>query len=312
MAKKLWGGRFSKQIDPLVEEFSRSIQYDYKLGEYDVLGSILHVKILKKSGYLTKQEADKLHKELKSIYDSIINGAFKPDNKSEDIHTNIQNILEKKLGNTALKLHTARSRNDQVVFAEKCYCKDNIQKTKVHIDSLIRAIKDLSRQNESLIIPGFTHLQHAQPVYLKDYLYVYIEMLNRDSSRLDYIFKNIKITLGSGALAGTPISAENYKIKPVAADFSLRHKPSEAELEDSFNTQASANSLDTVSDRDFIIETISALSISATHLSRLAEDLIIWATKEFSFIDIDESYCTGSSPYAAKEKRGCVGINKRL
>lgn len=295
MAKKLWGGRFSKQTDPLVEEFSRSIQYDYKLGEYDVLGSILHVKILEKSGYLTKQEADKLHKELKSIYDSIIKGVFKPDNKSEDIHTNIQNILENKLGSIALKLHTARSRNDQVVFAEKCYCKDNIQKTKAYIDSLILAIKDLSKQNEGLIIPGFTHLQHAQPVYLKDYLEAYMEMLNRDLSRLEYIFRNIKITLGSGALAGTPITAENYKIKPVAADFSLRHKYFEAGLEEKFNLQATTNSLDSVSDRDFVIEIISALSILATHLSRLAEDLIIWSTKEFDFIEIDDAFCTGSS-----------------
>jgi len=288
MAKKLWGGRFSKQTDPLVEEFSKSIHYDYKLAKYDVLGSMAHIEILKKSGYLTSQEAEKLNEELDLIYQTIIDGKFKFDLKSEDIHTQIQNMLQKKVGDLALKLHTARSRNDQVAFATKFYSKDKLLHLQLDIVGVISSIKELLKNNEAIIIPGFTHLQHAQPVYLKDYLGAYIEMLERDNNRLGYIAENIKITLGAGALAGTPINRGSYKIK---ADEFIK----EAKIEKVFNIQATDNSLDAVSDRDFVIEIISALSIVAMHLSRLSEDLIIWSTKEFDFIEIDEAFCTGSS-----------------
>lgn len=278
MAKKLWGGRFSKEIDPLVEEFTKSIQYDYKLAQYDILGSIFHVKVLKKSGYLNSAEASKLIKNLESLGLAIEKGKLKINDKEEDVHTFIQNELQKKVGNLALKLHTARSRNDQVAFAAKLYCKEALLALDVELLKLVKAFKELSEKNAGLIIPGFTHLQHAQPLYLKDCLYAYAQMLDRDAKRLDHISKNIKLTMGAGALAGTPISAENYKLQ--ARELAI---------------QAACNSLDSVSDRDFVIEIISALSILAMHLSRLSEDLIIWSTKEFDFVEIDEAFCTGSS-----------------
>ena len=290
MAKKLWGGRFKKKTDPLVEKFTKSIQYDWELAEYDVLGSIAHAEILKKCGYLNSLEASKLQVALMQIGGDIKAKKFKIDDECEDIHTQIQNTLHKKVGDLVLKLHTARSRNDQVVFAIKLYCKTHIKKLcKEFIDGLISSIEELGENYKAIIIPGFTHLQHAQPVYLKDYLDVYIKMLRRDKDRLRYISEHMKITLGAGALAGTPIEASNYNIS--ASKYAEELK--KIGLKD-LNI-VTGNSLDTVSDRDFVIEIISALSILATHLSRLAEDLIIWSTKEFSFVEIDEAFCTGSS-----------------
>jgi len=288
MAKKLWGGRFSKKTNPLVEEFTKSIEYDYKLAKYDVLGSVSHVEILRKTGYLKTDEAKKLSNELNFIYDSIKKKTFKFDKNSEDIHTDIQNKLYEKVGDLALKLHTARSRNDQVAFATKLYCKDTILDLQSEILEFAKILSKLSSDNKNIIMPGFTHMQHAQPVYLKDYLGAYVEMLLRDERRLGYISEHIKITMGSGALAGTPINADDYKIK--AEEFAEELKKIGA----SYLT-ASVNSLDSVSDRDFVIEIISTLAIMATHLSRLSEDLIIWSTQEFDFIEIDEAFCTGSS-----------------
>lgn len=284
MKKKLWGGRFKKKTDPLVEEFTKSV--DCEIAKYDILGSIAHAEILKKCGYLTPFEANKLLVVLSQLNAN----KFKKDSAYEDVHTQIQSMVHEKVGDLALKLHTARSRNDQVVFATKLYCKTYIKKLcEEFIDGLISAINTLSQKNKDLIIPGFTHLQHAQPVYLKDYLQAYVEMLERDKSRLKYISGNMTITLGAGALAGTPIGASNYDI--AASEYAKELK--RAGLGD-LNV-ATGNSLDAVSDRDFVIEIINALSILAMHLSRLAEDFIIWSTKEFDFIEIDESFCTGSS-----------------
>ncbi|MDD4183119.1 MAG: argininosuccinate lyase [Candidatus Omnitrophica bacterium] len=307
MAKKLWGGRFSKKIDPLVEEFSKSISYDYKLARYDVLGSLSHVEILKKAGYLTPEETKKISQALDSIYKSIEAKTFKSDENSEDIHTDIQNKLYEKIGDLALKLHTARSRNDQVVFATKLYCKNSILSLQENIVLLMKAILGLSSGNKNIILPGFTHMQHAQPVYLKDYLGAYAEMLVRDKKRLEYVSEHIEITMGAGALAGTPIYADKYEIE--ASELVKKWK-----IGGISNLKAPVNSLDAVSDRDFVIEIISALSILAMHLSRLAEDLIIWSTKEFDFIEIDEAFCTGSSLMPQKKNadaleliRGCAG-----
>jgi len=290
MTKKLWGGRFDKETDPLVEKFTKSIRFDYKLATYDVLGSILHTAVLAKAGYLTQLEAESLTSELNKIFDEIKVGNFKADDNCEDIHTNIQNILENKLGDVALKLHMARSRNDQVVYATKLFCKMNIGYLQSDIINLISAIDELIVKNEGIIIPGFTHMQHAQPVYLKDYLGTYKKMLLRDIGRLEYISNNIKITMGAGALAGAPISAEEYSR---TANEILNGELKE--FKESFHVEPTVNSLDAVSDRDFVIEIISALSIIAMHLSRLSEDLIIWSTQEFGFVDIDEAFCTGSS-----------------
>jgi len=291
MAKKLWGGRFGKETNPLVEEFTRSIHYDKKLAEYDVVGSVLHVAILEKCKYLSKDEAAKLKNGLSLIYKRVTDKKFNPGTRDEDIHTFIQNELQKNVGDAALKLHTARSRNDQVVFATKLYCKDNIEIIRKDALSLISALIKLCDENTGLIIPGFTHLQHAQPVYLKDYLWAYIMMFGRDRNRLSYISKNIKISMGAGALAGTPIKAVSYNIKTEE----LLNEFKSIGISKYIDLTVTVNSLDAVSDRDFVIEIISALSILAMHLSRLSEDLIIWATKEFDFIEIDDAYCTGSS-----------------
>jgi len=289
MAKKLWGGRFSKKTDPLVEEFTKSIQYDYKIAEFDLFGSMIHVNVLKKSGYLTSEEAARLTKALSSIFDALERKTFKFDQKNEDIHTNIQNELQKMVGNLALKLQTARSRNEQVVFATKLYSKLALFVLGIDIAKLIETIEVLANKDRHIILPGFTHMQHAQPVYLKDYLFAYIEMLKRDNKRLECISRNLQISMGSGAMAGTPIDVTKYK-----GGISLFLKNYKYFTE-KFNIEATSNSLDSVSDRDFIIEIISSLSILAMHLSRLSEDLIIWSTKEFDFIEIDDSFCTGSS-----------------
>jgi argininosuccinate lyase len=284
MAKKLWGGRFSRKTNPLVENFSRSIHFDHRLGLWDAGGSCLHVQILKKSGYLTSQEASKLLKALQSILKNIREGSFVFDQKCEDIHTNIQNVLEKKTGRVALKLHTARSRNDQVVFATKMYCREHALCVGREISELSRSITSLANAHRGMIIPGFTHLQHAQPVKLSDYLKAYVQMLERDRDRFIRISQNITITLGAGSLVGTPIPAALYRVRFSGYIRELTVKVSPTK-----------NSLDAVSDRDFVIESLSALSILGMHLSRLAEDMIIWSTKEFDFLEMDESYCTGSS-----------------
>jgi len=288
MAKKLWGGRFGKETNPRVEEFTKSIQYDQKLARADVLGSKFHVDILERSGYLSEGEAFNLWNGLDEISDDIDKGIFKPNLENEDIHTNIQNILERRVGDVALKLHTARSRNDQVVFAAKLYSKWNLRSLCKDADKLIKAFVEAANKNKHIIIPGFTHMQHAQPVFLKDHLLAYAQMLRRDKGRLNYIAKNMAITLGAGALAGTPIISAKYKIE-------ARKYIKELGFDKVDKVDPTVNSLDTVSDRDFVIEIISALSILAMHLSRLSEDLIIWATKEFDFIEIDDAYCTGSS-----------------
>ena len=274
VSKKLWGGRFGKETHPLVEEFTRSIRFDYKLAPYDVLGSLAHVRILRRGGYLSAREATRLTKGLNGIYRDIITGTFTFDAACEDIHTNIQNALEKRVGGVALKLHTARSRNEQVACATRLYCKERLRDVIDEIDALRAVLKKVGEDHRGLIMPGFTHLQHAQPVFLKDHLGAWSAMLERDRARLSFIFGAIKITMGAGALAGTPIDASRYAGGGV---------------------QPTANSLDSVSDRDFVIESLSALAIIGMHLSRIAEDLIIWSTKEFDFVEIDESFCTGSS-----------------
>ena len=278
MSKKLWGGRFEKAIDPLVEEFTKSIHYDYKLAKYDVIGSMAHVQILKKAGYVTSTEAAKLTKGLSSILTGIETGKFKYDPAAEDIHTQIQNMLQAKVGGVVLKLHTARSRNDQVVFATKLYCKETIKCLLKNIAILIDTITGVAAKNKEMVIPGFTHLQHAQPVYLKDHLLAYAMMLKADAGKLDYLEKAIKLTMGAGALAGTPIKFGDYKVS--VGDIKV---------------ECITNSIHAVSDRDFLISALNVLSLVGTHLSRFAEDLIIWSTKEFDFIEIDDAYCTGSS-----------------
>ncbi|MCX5665776.1 MAG: argininosuccinate lyase [Candidatus Omnitrophica bacterium] len=298
MAKKLWGGRFTKPTDPSVEEFTRSIQYDYKLAKYDILGSIVHVEILGKAGYLKPKEVS----EIQSALLKIGSGNFSPDLSYEDVHSQIQDALEKKIGDLALKLHTARSRNDQVVFATKVYCIDKLTEVAALGEGVVAALKSLAKANSDIIMPGFTHMQHAQPVYLKDYLGAYVIMLEASIDKVRVAAKEIKLTMGAGAVAGTPIEAKHYNVSMDKYAKKLGIGLTRLKLE------PTKNSIYTVSDRSFVAEALNVTAIMATHLSRFAEDLIIWSTKEFDFVDIDEAFCTGSSLMPQKKNADALEL----
>jgi len=285
MAKKLWGGRFGKKTHPLVEEFTRSVQYDYKLAKYDILGSVAHVEILGKAGYLKGAEVSKIQAALLKIG----SGKVSADTSYEDIHSQIQDMLEAKIGDLALKLHTARSRNDQVVFSTKVYCLDKLSEVSVLLQAVIASIKALANANKTVVMPGFTHMQHAQPVYLKDYLGAYTMMLEGCLKKAASCAADIKLTMGAGAVAGTPIAAKHYRMNLDKYAGKLGIKLSGLKLE------PAKNSIYTVSDRSFVLDPLNITALIATTLSRFAEDMIIWATKEFGFVDIDEAFCTGSS-----------------
>ena len=283
MTNKLWGGRFTQKTNPLVEEFTKSVHFDKKLAEYDCIGSLTHIDILKKANLLTAREHKTLQKGLEGILQSIQKGSFKVEPSFEDIHTYIQHLMEKKVGKAALKLHTCRSRNDQVAFDMKFFCLEEIFNTRRLIDEVRKSLFSLALKNSKIYMPGYTHLQHAIPVSLVDYLMAYEEMLTADDRRLQNAFEGIRLNMGSGALAGTFIDAQNYT------------NAVRSQMSDKLQVRSTTNAIYTVSDRDFVMEILSALAIVGLHLSRLAEDFILWSTKEFDFIDIDESFCTGSS-----------------
>jgi len=288
MAKKLWGGRFSKKTDPLVEKFTSSIHFDNKLALYDVMGSILHAAVLKEVGLISLSEYNKMNKGLNSILKAIKSDKFKVNPKSEDIHSDIQNKLEKRIGKLAMKLHTSRSRNDQIAFDTKLFCRNECEEVAILLIDLNKSIDGFAKKHINTIVPGYTHLQHAQPVKLVNYFSSYIAMLVRDACRIIDSGDRINASLGSGALAGTNIDANKYNkaIQRACKKIGLIFGQDVSKLD---------NTIDSVSDRDFIIEALSALAIIGMHLSRLAEDLIIWSSSEFGFIELDDAFCTGSS-----------------
>ncbi len=309
MTKKLWGGRFTKPTDPLFEDFSRSLRYDYRLGRYDLIGSLVHVSILRESGFLSVKESNKLTSALRKLYRNF-DGAAVAAFPDEDIHTYIQNELLRKVGPVALKLHTARSRNDQVAFATKLFCKIATKRIAKLIEQLLGAIRTADRKWGNFYFPGFTHLQHAQPVLFRDFLGAYRKMFQRDLSRARFIAENVLLTLGAGAVAGTPIPASYYKKR--ISDF-VRGLPGE-EVFSGITILPTDNAIDSVSDRDFIIDTLALCASIGMHISRISEELILWTTQEFDFIDLDERFCTGSSlmpqkknPDAAELLRGYTG-----
>lgn len=304
MGGKLWGGRFAKRTDPDLEEFSKSIDVDNRLARHDIFGSLVHVSLLAKANLISKTEAKILTKALNEIDADIKNGKFVYDKKAEDIHTDIQNRVEKKVGKIALKLHMARSRNDQIVFDTKRYCVFEGSDLGKLIEQFIAQIETFAEENKDIIIPGYTHLQHAQPIEFKQYILAYKYMFGRDRERLKDALVRLSYPLGSGALAGTPIEAEIYN-KAAKELYEKMDHPYFKPLE---------NTIENVSDRDFVIEILNVLAIIGMHLSRLAEDFIIWSTKEFDFIEIDDSFCTGSSlmpqkknPDALELVRGYTG-----
>ncbi|OGX30170.1 MAG: argininosuccinate lyase [Omnitrophica WOR_2 bacterium RIFCSPHIGHO2_01_FULL_49_10] len=279
MKKKLWGGRFKKLQDPEFEDFSCSMYFDYRLAKYDVLGSIAHSKMLGKCGIIPKKDAGAIIKGLNVILKEIEADKFIYDFTAEDIHTNIQNALEKKIGKPALKLHTARSRNDQVALDTRMYCRDKAKEIYDLVSALQNSLLDFTKENKDVIIPGLTHMQHAQPVLLSDQIEAYVWMLARDKRKLHYAYHAADfMPLGACALAGTSLKIDR---KYVAKQLGFK--------------ALCENTMDAVSDRDFVIEMLEAASLIAMHLSRIASDLVLWTTPEFEFVQIDQQFCTGSS-----------------
>ncbi|MGE5280679.1 MAG: argininosuccinate lyase [Deltaproteobacteria bacterium] len=307
--KKLWGGRFTGKTDPAFERFSASIETDYRLVKCDLIGSFLHVHVLKEAGLITARDLARFKTALASLLRKAHAGVFPFDFSSEDIHTNIQNALAKALGALAGKLQTCRSRNDQVVFATKLYCLFAGAELQELIFGARKSLLALGALYDDVRMPGYTHMQHAQPVPFRDHVGAFSLMLERDAVRLENALKEIGLSQGSGALAGTPIAARHYK-----AGFRKGLKALGMPGLSSF-IGIPDNTLKTVSDRDFVIELAAVLAMAGVHLSRLAEDLILWSTREFGFITLGDAYCTGSSlmpqkknPDALELIRGAAGI----
>jgi len=290
MTKKLWGGRFKKEIDKDFFEFQKSISYDYKLAEYDIYHSLIHINALKKAEILTLAEHKKLSEALNELLTEVETGKINPGANDEDIHTFIQNEVEKKVGEVALKLHTLRSRNDQIVFDEKFYCLDQIANINDLLNNgLLKSLSFLQKKYQNLYILGYTHTQRAQKISLEDYKSSIDVMFKRDIDRLNKLFESISITIGSGAFKGTPLTNEYDK---AIEEFLSKVKK---KMQDKSKFTKAESPLENVSDRDFIIEFLSILAILQMHLSRFAEDLILYSTKEFNFVDLPEEFCTGSS-----------------
>lgn len=277
--KQLWGSRFSKPLDKKTNDFNSSLSFDYILYKYDIKGSIAHTKMLSEQNIITNDEKEKIVNALNEILSEIDEGKIQFDFEYEDIHTFIEKLLVDKIGDTGKKVHTARSRNDQVTLDIRLYLKDEIKNIQKLLIKLIETLISIQEDNLETLMPGYTHLQRAQATTLSHHTGAYVEMFKRDKSRLDDVYSRVNILpLGACALAGTPHNINRYKTAEYLnfGDICL-------------------NSADAVSDRDFIIETLSSLSILMTHISRMAEEIIIWSSFEFKFIELDDSYSTGSS-----------------
>lgn len=279
MATKLWGSRFTGSLSKLSEKFTFSISYDSKLALYDCIASIAHAKMLAAQGIIPKKDAVAIVKGLSQIITQIEAGTFKYDASAEDIHTDIQVQLKKRIGKSADRLHTARSRNDQVVTDVRLYCLNHLENIIARLDVLQISIVKFADQHQDVIIPAYTHLQSAQVVLLAHQMLAYVEMLERDKDRFEDAAKRTSLnTLGACALSGTTLPTDRDRV-----------------TEELGFLKTSANSMDSVADRDFLIEIISDIAITGMHLSRMCEDLIIWVTSEFNFIALDDAFCTGSS-----------------
>lgn len=276
---KLWGGRFTKETNQLVHNFNASISFDQKLYLQDIRGSIAHVTMLERQGIITKKEKEEIITGLNQLKDQISNGKLKFDESHEDIHSFIEANLIDLIGDSGKKLHTGRSRNDQVALDMKLYVREEIIEQIELLTQLQFALFDVIIANLDTYMPGFTHLQKAQPTTLSHHFGAYFEMFKRDIRRLQNTFKGMNYSpLGSGALAGTTY--------PLDREYT-------AKLLNFYGP--SLNSMDSVSDRDYLIELLSGLSITMMHLSRFCEEIIIWNSNEYQFIEIDDGYSTGSS-----------------
>ncbi|NOR05945.1 MAG: argininosuccinate lyase [Deltaproteobacteria bacterium] len=277
--EKPWGGRFLEATEKMLEEFSASVHYDCRLYRQDIAGSKVHARMLARQGIISDKDADAIIKGLGEIEEEIASGGFVWSHELEDVHMNIEQALVERIGEAGKRLHTARSRNDQVATDIRLYLREEIDRLDGLLSLLQEALLHQARAHEDLILPGYTHLQRAQPVLWPHHMLAYFEMFRRDRDRLQDCRKRVNICpLGSAALAGTgfPIDREY-----VAEELGFHG--------------ITANSLDAVSDRDFIIEFLATASILMAHLSRLSEELILWTSEEFSFVDLPDSFCTGSS-----------------
>ena len=297
---KLWGGRFTEGVNELVNTFNSSISIDSRMYKEDIEGSLAHVKMLGNQGIIPLKDSKKIVEGLKEILIRIDNGTIQIDKGAEDIHSFIESILTYYIGDEGKKLHTGRSRNDQVTLDTKLYLKKYIKIIINEILKLHETLLEKANENINTIMPGYTHMQKAQPITFAHHILAYCEMFKRDIGRLFDSYKRLdEMPLGSGALATStyPIDREF-----VASELGF--------------SKITLNSLDSVSDRDYAIETLSALSLIMMHLSRFSEEIILWCTGEFNFIELDDSYSTGSSimpqkknPDVAELVRGKTGIS---
>lgn len=277
--KQLWGSGFSKALNKSANDFNSSLRFDKRLYKHDITGSIAHARMLSAQGILTEEESELICKNLEIILSDIESSKVSFECDFEDIHTFVEKLLTDRIGAVGKKLHTARSRNDQVALDVRMYTKEEIQNIQGEIINLIKVLLSLAKKHTETIMPGYTHLQRAQPITFAHHLGAYVEMFKRDFARLKDCYKRVNILpLGAGALATGPHNIDRYKTAEILGfdDICL-------------------NSLDAVSDRDFVVETLADLSIIMMHLSRFCEEIILWASREFGFIKIDDGYSTGSS-----------------
>lgn len=275
----MWEGRFSKNLDKRTNDFNSSIKFDYKLYKEDISGSIAHAKMLAKQNIIQKEDEEKIIFGLNSILKDIESSNLEFDPNAEDIHMFIESELTKRIGNSGKKLHTARSRNDQVALDVRMYLKKQNLEIIKNLKKLITTLIFKAKENTETIMPGYTHMQRAQPITCAHHLMAYAEMFKRDIERLNETYTRTDICpIGSCALAGTTYNLDR-----------------EFEAKELGFSKVSANSLDGVSDRDFIIELLSDISIIMMHLSRISEEIILWSSWEFKFIELDDSFSTGSS-----------------
>jgi len=282
---KVWGGRFTERTHRLVEQFTTSLPFDHRLYDHDIQGSIAHCKTLKKAKVLTNSECTKIIRGLERVRLEIRRGQHAFREEDEDIHMSIERRLTHLIGPLGGKLHTGRSRNDQVVLDLRLYLRDSLSTLRISLVRLQRCFLAQAKKHLSVIIPGYTHLQRAQPVLLAHHWLAYIDMLERDKGRIHDAHTRVNVMpLGSGALAGT-----NY---PIDRSYTAKLLNFPA---------VTTNSLDAVSDRDFVVEVLNALSILMMHLSRLSEELVLWSTQEFQFLELPDAFCTGSSMMPQKK-----------
>ena len=276
---KLWSGRFTGQTEEAAAQFHSSIGFDKKLYRYDIKGSIAHARMLGKQNIIPKQDADEIVKTLSDILDDIETGALKIDLTAEDIHSFVESELVSRIGDAGRRLHTGRSRNDQVALDTRMYAREEIDITGTLLETLLETLLATARKHVSSVMPGFTHMQKAQPVTLAHHILAYFQMFKRDFERLSDCRRRVNVMpLGSGALAATTYPLDREFVK-----------------EELGFAEITANSLDAVSDRDFCVEFVSCLSMIMMHLSRFCEELILWLTDSFNFIEISDAYSTGSS-----------------